>query len=227
MNDNIDDKLESWQNGTSKKMKHNSKEDKISEETTPEKNELMGSCKCCQNKHDVDENKVSKVSIGSEGDEGNESIKSSKSENKKSSSSSDDTFQCIKHFTSHNYSQIFDILSKANPRGVIIKSMNGIGDIEFYISAEQLGFTPYIIREFKKDLFGRFIPSVIGEFLVRENINQFAEAIAKISPEAYANAVDSSKHYKFGMSYNNKRKIFTFMFHLSFLQEIMVEDFVF
>ena len=63
----------------------------------------------------------------------------------------------------------------------------------------------------------------LGELLVRENINKFAEILTKVPNIDYAVVVNKYKHTRFGM--RMKGDGFIFKFHINLVQKILTEDF--
>lgn len=102
------------------------------------------------------------------------------------------------------------------------KKCDSYGDIRFEVSMKSLGFSYDVFLKYKKDICSILISNFLGELVVRENINHFAKIITGISSEDYSTLVNKYDHRKFGVDvYRDK---FIFIFHVSLLQDILLED---
>jgi len=115
-----------------------------------------------------------------------------------------------------------------SPNGSEIKILgdepcDSYGDIRFEVPMKSLGLSYNTYLEHQKDLCSIFMCNFLGELVVRENIYTFAKIITSISTEDYPFIVEKFNHTKFGMEIN--RDNFIFIFHISLLQNILLEDF--
>ena len=97
------------------------------------------------------------------------------------------------------------------------------GDVEFTVLLRNVGLTPMTYLKFKNELYSHYCVNLIGELLIRENMNLFAEKLTKIDHDNYSEAIENYEHKNFGM--RKKASSFLFKFHISLLQDLLVEDF--
>lgn len=115
------------------------------------------------------------------------------------------------------------IISSDKPALLTVNECKQDGELVFSIDIKDMGLTIDDIKEFKGEIFTNFFADFIGEFLVRENINEFMAKIASISPSQINHLFNEALHTRFGMKvFANK---FEFSFHVSLLQKILAEDF--
>lgn len=86
---------------------------------------------------------------------------------------------------------------------------------EIGVSRKRLASTPFTKTDFFVDL--------LGEILVRKNINMFAEILNDIDPRLYDKTVNGYKHRHFGIN-TDKNNIVTMDFHISLVQRILTEE---
>jgi hypothetical protein len=101
-----------------------------------------------------------------------------------------------------------------------------IGDIMFTIKPSEIGITSYVIWKYDKEIFSNFFVNFLGEFIVRENINQFIEFLKENVnfEEMSYDEITKRKHKNFGMKIAGD-SIVEFYFHVSLLRNILVENF--
>jgi len=122
----------------------------------------------------------------------------------------------------HRIREILYYISTSSPEICITEKCGEDGDVKFEIPMKTLGISNDILVKYKTDICSEFMANFIGELLIRENINRFAEVLTNIDPDMYSNLVDRFEHRRFGMDI--VRDKFTFIFHISLLQNILLED---
>ena len=110
-----------------------------------------------------------------------------------------------------------DICLLEDPEG------NFSGHMSFNIRIENLGLNYSLIRKYKKEVFSHVFVDFVAEMILRENLDIFAANVTRIDSDDYKNAVSSFKHEKFGMKMVSDKMRFSF--HISLLQDILLEDF--
>jgi hypothetical protein len=96
------------------------------------------------------------------------------------------------------------------------------GDIIFEVPMKSVGITYDILIDYKKEISSKFVANFLGEYLVRENIEEFAKIITGLKDE-YIEAVNKYMHAGFGIKiYRDK---FILKFNVSLIQKILMEDF--
>lgn len=120
------------------------------------------------------------------------------------------------------YREVLYYVSTSNPEIHEVNNCNKDGDILFEVSMKSLGITHDLLVKYKKEICSDFMANFLGELLIRENINVFAKIITSINPEIYPSVVNKFLHRQFGMDIDKDRLVFCF--HISLLQEIMLED---
>ena len=113
--------------------------------------------------------------------------------------------------------KIEDIMSHKDEEGVFN------GNISFTISLERLNLSIQKMYYYKKEITSNFFASLIGELLVRENVEQFVSLMGDVDSEEYLDTCNK-KHEKFGMKIQNGKE-FLFTFHVSLLKTIIAEEF--
>ena len=111
-------------------------------------------------------------------------------------------------------------IHKYKPSGSIIDQN---GNVSFTLSLIDLGISRTLYDKHKKELSSRFCVNFIGEFLVRENLDQFADLLTGVDINKQSEAINSRSHVTFGLELRANR--LTFEFHSSLLQQILTEDF--
>jgi len=97
------------------------------------------------------------------------------------------------------------------------------GDVVFSVPLSDLGLTSESLALTplsQTDFFANFV----GEYIVRKNINQFADVLYSIDPQIYEEVVCAEEHTGFG-SVISKNTIMRFSMHISLVQQILTEDF--
>ena len=97
------------------------------------------------------------------------------------------------------------------------------GDVAFHVSLNDCSLD-------KKDCLNpimrtRFFVDFIGEFLVRENIESFANILTGLDNALYQKMICTCRHTDFGMIIDQEITIMTFQMHMSLVQEILTEEF--
>ena len=96
------------------------------------------------------------------------------------------------------------------------------GDIKFSVSLRAAGLTRQAMAR-TLSCRSAFVVNLLGELLVRKNLERFAEMLQKVDPRDYDRTVNNYRHRDFGMMVD-QNDIVRFTFHISFVQEILVED---
>lgn len=96
------------------------------------------------------------------------------------------------------------------------------GDIKISIPLKDLGLpktkmanTPFSRTNFFVDL--------LGEILVRKNIDEFAKILDELDPSTYERTVNRFKHRHFGIV-TDEKDVVRMQFHVSLVQRILTED---
>ena len=97
------------------------------------------------------------------------------------------------------------------------------GKVNFSLGLADLGIDRKTFKKYKQFIRSKFCINFIGEFLVRENLDQFAELLTEVDLSEHANAINNKSHLTFGAEL--KSNSLTFEFHASLLQQILTEDF--
>jgi len=97
------------------------------------------------------------------------------------------------------------------------------GEVSFSVAIKDVGLSYQDIQKFRAELFSYITCNFVGELLVRENINEFANILTKLNKKTYADVVNGSEHKKFGFKIMRNRLFF--FFHISLVQSILNEDF--
>jgi len=127
-----------------------------------------------------------------------------------------------KKMKSSKFRELLYYVSTSSPEICDISKCNPDGDIQFEVPMRSMGVTYDLLVKYKKEICSEFMANFLGELLIREHFNSFAQIITSINPELYPAIVNRFEHRKFGMDINKDR--FVFCFHISLLQEIMLED---
>ena len=112
---------------------------------------------------------------------------------------------------------------KANPE-ITVEGMNNEGDVLFSVMAKNIGTHQ---SEISSSPITRtcFFVNLLGELLVRKNINIFASILIDLDPKAYDSVVNCFNHRNFGMVMTDiTNGTYRFQFHVSLVQSILTED---
>jgi len=115
------------------------------------------------------------------------------------------------------------VLNNKIPHIQFITEIDKQGDILFNINLEDVGLTRDIIVKYNKEIFSNMFADLLGELLVRENIQDFAIKLTKLDCDYYLEALSHKNHVRFGMKID--KGFMVFRFHISLLQNILTEDF--
>lgn len=127
-----------------------------------------------------------------------------------------------KGMNNSRYREILYYISVSNPEVNEITCCDKDGDVKFEVSMKSLGITYDLMVKYKKEVCSDFMANLLGELVIRENINIFASILTSINPELYSSIVNRFEHRKFGMDINREKLVFSF--HVSLLQQILLED---
>jgi len=97
-----------------------------------------------------------------------------------------------------------------------------LGDLCFSVQLKDIGISFEIFSKYEEELFSPYIGNLLGELIIRENLDEFAEIITNIAEGSYASTVCGCKHTKFGLEILGEKLIF--YFHSNLLQKILTED---
>lgn len=104
----------------------------------------------------------------------------------------------------------------------IIEKCDSEGDIIFEVPMKSVGITYELLIDCKEEIASEFVGNFLGEFLVRENIEEFAGVITGLK-DSYIETVNKYMHGRFGIKiYRDK---FILKFNVSLIQKILMEDF--
>ena len=106
------------------------------------------------------------------------------------------------------------------PEVKIIDKCTKDGDVIFEVPMRPLGLTWEVFEKYKRELSSNFVADFLGELLIRENINIFADVLMELR-DKYIQVVNQYEHKQFGMSSHRDKLVFTF--HVSLIQYILNE----
>ena len=112
------------------------------------------------------------------------------------------------------------ILSFSPSVGII--GIDTDGDIRFRVPREETGITNEFYIKNKLTILSVYVPNILGELIVRENINMFSDFLVTLSPDMFSELVNKWSHKNFGM--NIQKDYIYFKFHASLLQAILIES---
>jgi hypothetical protein len=122
-------------------------------------------------------------------------------------------------------SRIRDFLSyiiSSKPEIKIIKKCDEEGDVQFEVPMKSLGISYETLLKYKSEISTDFMANVIGEILIRENMDKFVKMLTDLKDD-YETVVNRYEHRKFGLKIFRDR--FILSFHISLVRSILVEDF--
>ena len=115
------------------------------------------------------------------------------------------------------------ILSQESPEIIGIRKGRDIGDIVFSVSLDECGLSSFeAYAKYKDIVLNTWVGNFLGEFFIRENIDQFAKVLTDLDTEEYLPLVNSWNHKKFGVEFAEDD--LSFYFHASLIQKILIED---
>lgn len=97
------------------------------------------------------------------------------------------------------------------------------GDITFYVPIKDSGLDQSDLIKYRNEIFSNFVVDFMGELFIRENLEVFVKLMSNINNDNYHSVIGKCEHKCFGM--RSERGCFIFSFHISFLQNILTEDF--
>jgi hypothetical protein len=116
---------------------------------------------------------------------------------------------------------LLDLVISFSP-AVKILGINEDGDIIFKVPRCETGINNDIYIKYKDEILSTYVRNILGELIVRENINLFSNFLIDLDPETYSELVNKWSHKNFGMEV--KKDYITFKFHSSLLQSIIIND---
>ena len=111
----------------------------------------------------------------------------------------------------------------ASPKIQYISEPDENGDMVFVINTKDIGMNNEYFEKYCKEIFSNFVVDFMGELLIRDNLAMFVPYITSMKCKDYLKAVGYCRHIRFGMKREKEKMVFRF--HISFLQEILTEDF--
>ena len=108
---------------------------------------------------------------------------------------------------------------------VCLLNLDEDGFLEFYVLHRKLGLTAPMIKKYYDSILSIPFANIVGEFLVRENVNKFVCVLTSFSQDEYSYKVNKAIHGSFGIRMVDKKVIFKF--HVNLIQKIMNENFLF
>ena len=117
--------------------------------------------------------------------------------------------------------ELFALLIQHVPEEVHIDGYDEDGEVEFHVGAKDIGLTQELIAKYRPQLFSVFGAKFLGELLVRENIDQFADIITSLGDD-YDSVVNRWEYKRFGIELDKEN--ISFSFHISLVQSILNED---
>lgn len=121
------------------------------------------------------------------------------------------------------FRELLSLIVKTTPQITAISDCEEDGDMSFTINLKDLGLTSDNFCKYNKEFFSNYIVDMLGELLIRENLQLFANHLTGLKTDYYMSAVSRSIHKRFGMKI--EKGIMTFYFHISLVQDILTEDF--
>jgi len=121
------------------------------------------------------------------------------------------------------FRELLAIIVKSSPKIISVTNCSEEGDMSFTISLKELGLSSDDFSKYNREFFSNFTVDLLGELLIRENLNMFASRITGLKTDYYMSAVSRSIHKRFGMKI--EKGLMTFYFHISLVQDILTEDF--
>jgi len=119
--------------------------------------------------------------------------------------------------------EIVSAIVAAKPQRITIDAVHPNGDVLFHVSLKDCGLDKDVCA--CPTTHKRFFVNFVGELLVRENIEKFAEILWGLDPALERKMVYSFNHTDFGMTIDHKMTAMTFQMHLSLVREITTELF--
>ena len=113
-------------------------------------------------------------------------------------------------------------ITNSEPEIKIIEGCGLEGDIHFEVLISSLGMNYNNLLKYKPEISSDFFVNFVGEYLVRENMDQFIK-VAESLKDSYYTIVNKYEHKKFGMKIIRDK--FVFIFHVSLIQCVLTEDF--
>ena len=120
------------------------------------------------------------------------------------------------------YKELYQyIISSPKAEIKIIEKCNDEGEVKFEVPIRALGLSYENYDKYRPELVSRYAANVIGELLVRENIDKFVRILTELKDD-YMPIVNKWKHKDFGLF--TVRDKFHFVFHISLIQNILTEE---
>ena len=104
-----------------------------------------------------------------------------------------------------------------------VGDFNKEGEVTFTVLLKDFGIPYEEFKQLKEEIFSHFFVDIVGEILVRENIELFTQKLTGLDGKQYDGAVNHFEHRRFGMKIKND--IICFTFHASLIQDILTENF--
>ena len=114
------------------------------------------------------------------------------------------------------------IIAQDPPKISKINKGKDLGDLNFSVPLKDLGISFEVFSKYEEEIFSPYIGNLLGELIIRENLDEFAEIITTIAAGEYISTVCGCKHTKFGLEILGEKMIF--YFHANLLQKILTED---
>jgi len=114
------------------------------------------------------------------------------------------------------------ILSNDPPSISKVTKGKDLGDLQFSVQLKDLGISYEVFSKYQEEIFNPYIGNILGELIIRENIDEFAEILINLGASEYIPVVYSWKHTKFGLEIAGEK--LTFYFHANLIHRILTED---
>lgn len=120
------------------------------------------------------------------------------------------------------YREVLELLIKCPPKNISIGDWDYVGDLVFSINMNDIGLDYKDYVEYEEEFFSYFIVDILGELIIRENLNLFVDKLKKYDINDYMTTLkEHGAHKRFGvMTYKGK---LIFQFHASLLKDILTE----
>jgi len=121
------------------------------------------------------------------------------------------------------YREIIGKIMSNPPKLISIGDLDEKGDVTFSICMKDFGLDYKDYKNYENEFFSRFIIDLVGELIVRENLNEFVNKMKGYGVEEYMSVVELyGSHKQFGIK--AQKGVLIFKFHVSFIKNILTED---
>lgn len=116
---------------------------------------------------------------------------------------------------------------RSKPKNITIGEWDEKGDLKFAIPMSEFGLEYKDYQKYSGEISSHFVVDFVGELIIRENLDLFVEKLKHYDINDYMIALGSEDericHKRFGAETKNGK--FIFEFHVSFLSQLLTENF--